>query len=89
MKFLRKELRGFIRFFGYTGQSLVGEDGTPDTEFFDFESEELFSDEVEENTLSEINGYKRLNERSLSECGTLRDSYPSYDIGNTKDIFDF
>ena len=79
MKTMMKELRSYIRFFGYTGQN-EEEDGTANTEFFDFESEELKTVPDKEDSLSEVNGYKKVNEASLAACGQPKDDYPSYPL---------
>ena len=58
MERMRQHLRDYIRFFGYTGQNDT-EDGSPETEFFDY-SGDLVTKE-EEAPAAELNGYKRVN----------------------------
>lgn len=75
---MRDQLKDYIRFYGYTGQHELGDDGSPETEFFDFDGD--LKEDDKRTELSEINGFKRLNENTLSQIGSKPDPIPSYKI---------
>ena len=84
---MREKVRDYIRFFGYTGQHELGDDGSPFTEFFEY-SDVL--KEGEQTGKAELNGYKRMNERTLSALGTRSAPFSEFQIDGNRhgDVYD-
>lgn len=89
---MQKILVDYLQFCGYTGQVDLGNDGTPETDFFDYEQfKKITESKKEEKKYAEgeihkgmLNGYKRLNERTLASCGKPVEKVPKFFIGDRR-----